>query len=129
MLIQMSLIKKISVSIFRFKKKDTESGRKESKVAPLRVQFCSALDKDLFMANIKKLNQSEFNKISVGPDIPKPLLPTFFELDQIGYQFRMDNEGAKFSIGFRNQGLILLGKLQNENKFRILKDMSWAWRK
>ena len=117
---RMGIKKEVKVdSNFRFKKKDTESGRKDSKVAPVRVQFCSALDKDLFMANIKKLNQSEFNKISVGPDIP-----TFFELDQIGYQFRMDNEGAKFSFGFRNQGLILLGKLKIGNKFKIIKDMS-----
>ena len=44
-------------SIFRFQKKESESGRNDSKVAPLRVQFCSALDKDLFMANIKKTEQ------------------------------------------------------------------------
>ena len=113
-------------SIFRFRAKDENGAgfQRSVKVLPIRVAFCSNWDKDLFMANIKKLNDGEFKKLSIGLDVPKILLKCFRTLDQEGYQFRKDNEGASYYITFKKRGLILLGKLKTENRYKILKDMS-----
>ena len=106
--------------IYRFTKKDLETGAKKDGISPVRVQFVSSLDKELFMANLGSLKHSPFRNLSIGVDVPKCLLPKFYELDTIGFNFRKQNPGGRTKIGFKNGDLIAFGRLKDQTTFKPL---------
>ena len=107
--------------IFRFSSKENETKSKQP--MPVKVSFCSILDKNTFLFNLRKLKNTDFGNISVTIDVPKSLLPAYFELDKIGYDFRKENTESRVRIGFKGQGLVLYGRLKNETKFKTLKEI------
>ena len=106
-------------NIFRFQKKEENS---TSGDCPLvKIFFVSILDKKLFLANLGKLKNSDYKDIVVVPDIPRSLLPAFFELDSFAYNWRRENDGHT-RVGFKNQGLVLFGRLKDETNYKPIKE-------
>ena len=81
--------------IFCFSSKENET--KSKRPMPIKVSFCSILDKNTFLFNLRKLKNTD--NISATIDVPKSLLSTYFELDKIGYDFREENAESRVSIG------------------------------
>ena len=108
--------------IFRFKA--NPEGNQPNKIMPVKVSFCSILDKNAFMANLGKLKNSDFGAISAVIDVPKCLLPAYIALDEIGYRFRKENLQSRVNIGFKGYGLALYGRLKDETKYKIIKEMA-----
>ena len=73
------------------------------------------------MASLGKLKDSEYRDVMVCMDVPKVLLPSFFELDSVNFKFRKENRNAKTRFGYKNDNLVLFGKLNGENKFKEIK--------
>ena len=106
-------------NIFRFQKKE---GNSTSGDCPLvKISFVSILDKNLFLANLGKLNNSPFRNISVVPDMPKALLPAFKKLDSFAYNWRRENDG-RTGVRVKNNGLVLMGRLRHETNFKPIKE-------
>ncbi len=81
------------------------------------------IEKNQFLANLGKLKNTEYKKVVVGIDVPRAILPSFHDLDNFNYNFRNENQNARTRFGLRNDGLILLGKLDGETKFKIIKEI------
>ena len=66
----------------------------------MKVTFCGIIDKNVFLAKLGKLRNTDFGDISTGIDVPKCLLPAFFDLDSAGFNFRKENSKSSYKIGF-----------------------------
>ena len=87
---------------------------------PVKVCFSGRCDRNLFTANLKKLKNTRFNQISIGPDIPKSLMTQYRDLDEKGYEFRKQNPGSRSIILTQSVDFVLKGKKKGETKFSII---------
>ena len=103
--------------IFRLKPKAKAAYGGKCSFSPVKVRLGSRLDRGLFMANLKKLQNGEFKEIKVGIDVPKELLELHKELDLKAFEFRNKFPGSKTKIAPNKLTLVLLTRKKNEDKF------------
>ena len=66
--------------ILRFKQNDKGTasvaapGNKSNQSPPVKITFCGIIDKNVFLANLGKLKNTDFGDIKIGIDIPMCLL-------------------------------------------------------